>query len=106
MSHAALLVHPDALETPGGNVLGRRVAGESFLRGFLRHAAVDRVWLWQSAGGDRGDLGAAIRRLGAEGRKAGGVAPFERARFRDAGVVHLPDPTLAKEAWARRPFGD
>lgn len=39
----AIFFHPDAVETKGKDLVGRRSAGESFLKGFLRHTPGDHV---------------------------------------------------------------
>ena len=38
MQNAAIYFHSDAIDTSRGRLLGRHSAGESFLRGMLRHA--------------------------------------------------------------------
>ena len=48
MSNAALLFHPDAYDTSGPQLMGRHSAGESFMRGFLRYADVDRFYFWNT----------------------------------------------------------
>ena len=47
--NAALYLHPGGYDTSGPSLLGRLSAGESFLRGYLRHADVDRYVFWNAA---------------------------------------------------------
>jgi hypothetical protein len=37
----AIHFHPEAYSTGGPKLMGRNAAGESFLRGFLRHSRAD-----------------------------------------------------------------
>ena len=41
-SNAAILFEPTAFDADRKKVMGRNVAGASFLEGFVRHAEVDR----------------------------------------------------------------
>ena len=47
MQNAALFFHPNGFDTTTGRLLGRHSAGESFLRGFVRHAEIDELVLWR-----------------------------------------------------------
>ncbi len=89
--------------TPG-DINGRRLAGSSFFKGFLRHTSSDEI---QLIGGDKSDL-VPVRQL------AGDVAPDKRVkvveRFQldelgDHSVILRPDPDLAKLAYQRLHFG-
>jgi len=42
---AAIYYHPDAYTTGGPKLMGRNVAGESFLRGFLAHSKANEFWV-------------------------------------------------------------
>ncbi|MFT6535531.1 MAG: hypothetical protein ACJAQU_000427, partial [Loktanella salsilacus] len=43
MGGPAIFFHADAVEGEGKELVGRRSAGQSFLRGFLQHVPGDRV---------------------------------------------------------------
>ena len=105
MTNAAILLHPDAFATSRESLLGRHTAGEGFLRGFLRHAQVDRFHFWRGRQIDPVALEAVVRGLMPVETPIRWYDDFDRPALREAGVVHLPDPNLAAEAWARRPFG-
>ena len=105
MQNAALYLHSDALDTTTARLLGRHSAGESFLRGFLRHADVDRFQFWDRAGQGRGVLEPFLARLGAASRPVRWIGATGRALLSDPGVAHLPDPNLPREAWLRRTVG-
>ncbi len=42
---AAIYYHPEAYNTSGPKLMGRNAAGESFLRGYLKHSQTDAFWL-------------------------------------------------------------
>ncbi|MEW6016570.1 MAG: glycosyltransferase family 4 protein [Pseudomonadota bacterium] len=105
MSNAAIYVHPDGYSTTRERLMGRHAAGESFLRGFLRHADVDRFHFWK--GGSLAheayeQLVTAHGPLRHEGRWIG---PRNRAGLKDPGCVFIPSPTIGQEAWWRRRYG-
>jgi len=104
MSNAALYFHPDAYDTTGARLMGRHSAGESFLRGFLRHGQVDAVHLWNVNRRPVAEAAALVRRIHPVER--GLIWHMGRRRLGEVGVLNMPVPGIAGEAWARRPLGD
>lgn len=105
MSNAAIYLHPDGYRTDRARLMGRHSAGESFLKGFVRHAEVDRFHFWK--GGTLAheayeSLLASAGPLRHEGRW---IAPRNRQALSDPGCVFIPSPTLGQEAWWRRRYG-
>jgi hypothetical protein len=43
--NAVLFHHPDAVDTSRPRLMGRHAAGEGFLRGFVRHSGVGKVYM-------------------------------------------------------------
>jgi glycosyltransferase involved in cell wall biosynthesis len=105
MTNAAIFVHPDSFSTGGPRLLGRHTAGESFLRGFIRHAKVDQFYFWQAGGTLLEPLAAAIAQVEPMHKPARWFGPTERVRLGEVGVIWLPGPSVSKEAWSRRPYG-
>ena len=105
MTNAALLLHTDAFATDGPSLLGRHSAGESFLRGFIRHADVDQFHFWQYSGTDLPALQAAVHKVAPTDKPQRWLNASQRAMLSQVGVVNLPEPTIDREAWARRPYG-
>ena len=105
MSNAALLLHTDAFETGGPRLLGRQSAGESFLRGFVRYAEVEQFYFWQYAGAELEALEAAVRRVAPNDKPSRWFNTSQRGLLSEVGVAYLPEPTIEREAWARRPYG-
>jgi glycosyltransferase involved in cell wall biosynthesis len=104
MSNAALYFHPDAYDTTRARLMGRHAAGESFLRGFLRHGQVDAIHFWNVARRPIPEAAAMVRRIHPTER--GFTWHMDRRRLGDVGVLNMPVPGLPGEAWARRPLGD
>ena len=105
MANAAIYFHTDGYDTSGKRLLGRHSAGESFLRGFLRHADVDRFEFWNVAGRPTEELDALIARIEPPTRPVRWIPQRNRNDLADLGVLYIPTPELPKEAWLRRMVG-
>ena len=101
--NAAIFMASDGYDPVKNGINGRRVAGASFLRGFLRHGAVDEfVSLSSGAGGQQlfADVAADV-----------GAKPPLRAvylanpmRIAPVGTLYYPSPNFADETWRRAAF--
>jgi glycosyltransferase involved in cell wall biosynthesis len=105
MSDAALYFHPGGYDTSGPELLGRLAAGESFLRGYVRHAATERFRFWNVAGRPQAELEALLERIEAPAKPVTWIGRNSRSQLREAGVLNMPVPGLADESWARRRIG-
>jgi glycosyltransferase involved in cell wall biosynthesis len=105
MSNAALYLHPNGYDTSGPELLGRISAGESFLRGYLRHAEVDRYYFWNVAGRPEKELNELLERVQAPAKPITWINQTDRRALGGVGVLNMPVPGLTSEAWLRRPFG-
>jgi len=105
MSNAALFLHPKGYDTSGPNLLGRLAAGESFLRGYLRHADVDRYYFWNVGGARQQELDDLVARIHPPTKPITWIAQANRAAIAQVGVLNMPVPGLTPESWHRRPFG-
>lgn len=106
MTNAAIYLHPNGFDTSGSRLLGRHSAGESFLRGFLRHGDVDAFVLWNVVGRPRAEMAELVARIETPRRPLRWLESRHRAALADPGVVNLPGPNLPEEAWQRRIYGD
>src|SRR4051812_11728870 len=105
MSDAALYLHPGGYDTSGPELLGRLAAGESFLRGYVRHAATERFHFWNVAGRPQAELEALLERIAAPAKPVTWIGRNARSELGEAGVLNMPVPGLADESWARRRIG-
>lgn len=104
-ANAAIWYAEDGYSPSTHGINGRRVAGASFLQGFLRHAKADRFYaIVQNKTG-----GQAFKQTAAENAPDTPVELINRAntqRLGAAGVVNFPSPNFAPELWRRYPLGD
>jgi len=100
----AIFFHPDQVEGAGRDLVGRRSAGEGFLKGYLAHGCGDMV----RAVCDTPD---AARTLEQKLRDLGDTRPLRATvlrgggSFADAGTVFFPTPSYGRVAWLRQRFG-
>lgn len=108
-ANAAILFEPAAFDTRVKKVMGRNVAGATFLDGFVQHSDVER-YVGIALGKD---AGAAFRRRVGEitaGDPVTSARPVEVLadsaldRLASVGTVYLPDPQLGRYAEQRRTF--
>lgn len=105
MSNAAIYFHPDGYDTTGAQLMGRHSAGESFLRGFLRHAQIDQLHLLNASSRPPDQLQPLLNRIETSPRPVRWLDRMSRAQLANPGCLYLPQPTLAPEAWTRRVLG-
>jgi glycosyltransferase involved in cell wall biosynthesis len=105
MSNAAIYLHPNGFDTTGTALLGRHSAGESFLRGFLRHGDVDAFHLWNTAGEPQAKIEALLARIETPPKPVRWIGQADRHLLRTPGVLYMPGPSLDAEAFHRRPYG-
>ena len=102
-ANAAILYRPEGYATDGPKLMGRQAAGEGFLKGFVSHAAVDRLYCYTPRREHAEHFLAATK-------AAGNTRPVEWLNETDArvaaapGALYLPDPSLSLHAWRRRRF--
>lgn len=106
MSNAAIFMHPDAFETSGKALMGRHSAGESFLKGFINHAQIDQLVLWNGSPAPAEKMEASLRTLTPIEKPVTWIRREDRAALKAAGCVYLPVPGVGREAWGRRAVGD
>lgn len=101
---ACIFFHPEAYTTSGPKLMGRNAAGESFLRGYIRHTQDECFWV-QVEDSKHAAYFAEI---------VSGLAPAKQVRSVDnrflpalaeAGVCYHPGPGLGTHAWRRAAYG-
>ena len=104
MTGPAIFFHADAIEGAGKDVVGRRSAGQSFLRGFLAHVPGDAVHVVT-------EDAKAARAFEETAQALGDMRPVRAyplrgdADFTQAGTVFFPGPGYLGAGWRRQRFG-
>lgn len=102
-AYAAIQYSRESFDTRMGEMVGRRMAGETFLKAWIRHGDADPLTAWVHSRADEQAFPDHARELG--GRMPTAVASVQDfAPLRAAGTLWLADPAIATHAWARRWF--
>ena len=101
--NAALWYAADGYD-PAKGLNGRRVAGESFLRGFLRHADIAEAVLLTGNPAEAEPVRALAEAL-RPGLPLRVVNSRQPEAIAPAGILYYPSPNMASEAWRRAPYG-
>jgi hypothetical protein len=105
MANAAIQLNTEPYDASMARPMGRNSAGEGFLRGFLKHADVERFYFWNLYDQDRAEIETLLERIGPVTRPVTWLGRHDRPRLAEAGGVYIPTPELRMEAWARRASG-
>lgn len=101
---AAIYYTPEAYSTNGPKLMGRNSAGESFLRGYLKHSRADSFWVQSDQAEHARQY---VETVKAAGRNEP-VKTVSRTNLADlarAGTVYFPAPNIGDLAWHRATFG-
>ncbi|HYC02728.1 MAG TPA: glycosyltransferase family 4 protein [Azospirillaceae bacterium] len=103
-ANAAIYFHPEGYDTSAPKLMGRHAAGEGFLRGFLRHADVDRFFCLSRTQALAQPFADNVARL-APGKPVIWIPAEAPEQIAAAGCIYTPGPGLAEEAFRRRASG-
>lgn len=106
MTSAAIFLHPEAFDTTGQRLMGRHSAGESFLRGLLRHGTGEHLYAYNAADRPQVELQALIDRIQPGSKPAKWIGMRRLTELSVPGCLYCPSPELPRLAWTRQPFGD
>ncbi len=98
------LAAPDGYDPKSKGINGRRVAGESFLRGFFAHAQAEEFVCLTHGKGDEDHFRAFAAREGVT-RPLRGVRLDRLQDLAPVDVVSYPSPNFAAECWRRALWG-
>lgn len=101
--NAALWYAQDGYD-PAKGLNGRRVAGESFLKGFLRHADVGEFALLSKNREELRPVANLVQSL-RPGVPLRHVPMLRPTALSPLGTVYYPSPNFSGEAWRRAPYG-
>jgi glycosyltransferase involved in cell wall biosynthesis len=105
MGNAAIYLNPEAYNTGGNTLMGRHSAGESFLRGYIRHSSAERFTFWNVAGVPVEKMNAFIAKIEKTDKPIIWLHRSDRNGLRSPGVAYIPTPNLPRQAWWRQSFG-
>ena len=101
-ANATLFHHPNAIDTSRPNLMGRHVAGEGFVRGFVRHAGVGEFFCYARSRRDFDDFKGRVNQWDSLGRDITWAGPDGLDRLAGPGTLQVPGPGIADFAWRRR----
>jgi glycosyltransferase involved in cell wall biosynthesis len=100
-ANAAIYYIPEGYTVGGPKLMGRHAAGEGFINGFFRHAAVDKLFCYAPQRAHAEDF---VKRAKAAGNESPVVwiSKSTPQNLAQVGTLYLPDPGVAEAAWRRR----
>jgi glycosyltransferase involved in cell wall biosynthesis len=106
MTHPATAIyfHPDQIEGQGRDLVGRRSAGESFLKGYLAHGCGETIRVVCDTVEASQAFAEKVTALG-ETRQVRATVLRGGGNFADAGCIFFPSPGYSGAAWSRQRFG-
>jgi alpha-maltose-1-phosphate synthase len=102
-ANAAILYRPEGFETTGPRLMGRQAAGEGFLKGFVQHADVERLYCYAPRREQAEHFNTAVKGNGNK-RPVQWLNEVDPRSPIAAGTLYLPDPSVSLHAWRRRHF--
>ena len=103
MATAAIWYESDGYRLEGRPLMGRRVAGQEFLKAFARFARTDRFTAVVRDQQNEGEFLATVRKLRPE-IPAIVVTPEAMGELADVGCLYFPGPLPNDLSWMRRYF--
>src|SRR5260370_3747774 len=98
--NAAIYFAREAFDTRRARLMGRHAAGEGFLRGFVRHGGIDRLYCYTGSEAEHGEFAARAQAHGATVPTS--WIPFaEPQRLREPGCLFYPTVGIDQFAWPR-----
>ena len=96
----AIFYHPDAIETKGKPLVGRRSSGQSFLKGFLRHIEGDTLSVAASSKSHAQEFLKIAREMG-DKRPVKYFSAHGKQPYHEAGTFFFPGPGFMEFHWSR-----
>jgi starch synthase len=97
---AAIYYHPEGYTTSGPKLMGRNAAGESFLRGFLKHSKATEFWA-QVQKPEHGQHFAQTVKAQGRAEVVKVVDKSTLSALKDIGTVYYPGPGIGEHAFHR-----
>jgi alpha-maltose-1-phosphate synthase len=103
-TNAAIYYAPEAFETAGRKLMGRNVAGETFLRAFAREAKVDAFYCYADSRQNFEHFQANVKAARDGDSRFVWIPPASLSHLGRIGCLFYPSPGIGKVAWQRRRF--
>ena len=97
---AAIYYHPEAYTTSGPKLMGRNAAGESFLRGYIKHSKATEFWA-QVQKAEHGQHFAQTVKTQGRAEVVKVVDKSTLSALKDIGTVYYPGPGIGEHAFQR-----
>ena len=97
---AAIYYHPEAYTTSGPKLMGRNAAGESFLRGYIKHSTATEFWA-QVQKAEHGQHFAQTIKAQGRAEVVKVVDKSTLSALKDIGTVYYPGPGIGEHAFHR-----
>lgn len=104
-ANAAIYYIDDGYRLDGPKLMGRQSAGNGFLTGFARYAAIDRFWTLVRSTPSAESFKQFVAPLRPE-LPVHVVGPSRCSALANPGCLYIPAPGLREFAWARIQYGD
>ncbi len=102
MRNAAIFYEADGFQTTGRRLLGRQAAGESFLKGYARHADVDKFHCLTDQREKFLQFQKQVAGYRGKPTAYNWIHPLRLEQMREAGSVFYSGPGISPFAWQRR----
>jgi alpha-maltose-1-phosphate synthase len=102
----AIYYHPEAYSTESPKLMGRNAAGDSFIRGYLKHSKSTNTFYLQATSQAHVDHFAARARVFNRREQIKAFSKQNLFKAEHAGTIYYPGPDIGKAAYHRRLFGD
>ena len=103
--NTAIYYHPEAYSMNSPKLMGRNAAGESFLRGFLKHFKKDKLWAQVMKQEDLQSF-EFVAKANAREEEIKGFDTNNIELLSQIGMLYYPGPDISQQAWNRTQFGD
>ena len=101
---AAIYYHPEAYTTSGPKLMGRNAAGESFLKGYLKHSQASEFWV-QVQKPEHGQHFAQTAKAMGRPQAVKAVEAANLSALHKVGTVYYPGPGIGEHAQHRAMAG-
>ena len=103
-AECSIYFHPEAYSTAGNKLMGRNVAGESFLRGYFEHGTADTLWA-TVRNQEAADVFANMARATSNRKEIQAYTLEQMGVTQRPGAIFYPGPDVGDLAFQRSFFG-